>query len=118
MVHVTSLAGIEAGIDRYRKRCQQNGWPVQPLMIVVGPKLTEITDYLVYFGGSYYRFSTFLKSLEVCYKLYKVYQLPFPVESSGPWTLIGHSLFNFKVPVRDVHYRKICRIQTYLDKND
>lgn len=118
VVHATSLAEVETEVGRYRKRCKQNGWHVQPLLIVVGPELTEITDYLVYFGGSYYRFSTFLKSLEVCFKLFKVYQLPFPAESSGPWTLIGHSLFNFQVSATDVHYRKICRIQTYLDKND
>lgn len=118
VIQVTSLAGIETGIESYRKRCEQFGWPVQPLMIIVGPKITETSDYLVYFGGSYYRFKTFLKSLEVCYKLFKVYQLPFPVEASGPWTLIGHSLFNFKAAERDIHYRQVCRIQTYLDQHD
>ncbi|KAL1397758.1 hypothetical protein pipiens_009506 [Culex pipiens pipiens] len=118
LVHVTSQAGIETGVDRYRNRCKLNGWPAQPLMIVVGSKLTEITDYLVYLGGSCYRFSTFLKSLEVCYKLFKIYKLSFPAESSGPWALIGHSLFNFEVTERDVHYRQICRIQTHLNNHD
>ncbi|EDS32989.1 conserved hypothetical protein [Culex quinquefasciatus] len=118
LVHVTSQAEIETGVDRYRNRCKLNGWPAQPLMIVVGSKLTEITDYLVYLGGSCYRFSTFLKSLEVCYKLFKIYKLSFPAESSGPWALIGHSLFNFEVTERDVHYRQICRIQTHLNNHD
>lgn len=82
-----------ARINLVAGRCNQTQ---RPLVIVVGPTITEVSTFLVYFGGIYYNLPTFQKALDVCYKTYKIYGVTFPRPASGVWNLINHCIYGFE----------------------
>nr|XP_029729073.1 uncharacterized protein LOC109414040 [Aedes albopictus] len=93
---IKGLDELEAEIARINLvagRCNQTQ---RPLVIVVGSTITEVSTFLVYFGGIYYNLPTFQKALDVCYKTYKIYGVTFPRPASGVWNLINHCIYGFE----------------------
>lgn len=112
-INVNNLSDIETDIQRLYDRCKQNDLPRRPFLIGIGPDFNELKEFLVYFEDVYYRFKTFLKALDVCFKIFKTYNLSFPREAAGPWNLIAHCLYGLDVD-GDYYQSKINRLSTQL----
>lgn len=103
-MYVTNFPEIETEIGRLNDRYTEKNLLKRPFIIILGPDITQIDEYLVYFGDVYYRFRSFLKALDVCFKFFKTYELSFPRECTGPWDLVNHSLYGFNL---DTKYNKL-----------
>lgn len=112
-MNVKYLSELESDLRRLSHRYDQKGLKATPLLIAVGCDMTHLEEFLVYHGGTYYRFRTFLKALDICFKIFKVYGLAFPREAAGPWNIINHCLYGFDIGT-DYYASKIARLSTFL----
>lgn len=94
---VKNITDLQSQVDAHHEIRLKRGLPRCPLVVVVGPELTKLNFFIVSFGDSYYQLPTFLKALDVCYKLFKTYQLEFPTEGAGSWNLVGHVIYGFQL---------------------
>lgn len=95
--------------DLQQQRCNRYRSDRCPHLVVVGTALTELAFFFVAFGDTFYQLPTFLKALDVCFKIFKSYGLKFPKEVSGPWHLINHVGYGF--PLEGNHRAKITTIR-------
>lgn len=108
---VKNITDLQSQVDAHHEiRLKERGLTRCPLVVVVGPELTKLNFFIVSFGDSYYQLPTFLKALDVCYKLFKTYQLEFPPESAGSWNLVGYVVYGFQL--EDTHRAKILTINS------
>lgn len=93
---VQNITDLQSKVKAHHiSRSENRGMLPCPLVVVVGPELTQLNTFIISFGDAFYRLPTFLKALDVCYKLHKVYNLPFAKECAGSWNLINHVIYDF-----------------------
>lgn len=87
-LHIISINNLEKEIHDIRNKYYNIGITLQPLIIVVGGNLTNITQFYVYFDKILYEFKSFLECLDCCFKLFQVLNLKYPTACIGVWNLI------------------------------
>lgn len=73
--------------DHLRHRRSKNA-PIQPFIITIGEDVTKITDSYVYFDGLKTPFQNFIRAVDICYKIYHLFNLQYPKASSTFWNFI------------------------------
>lgn len=95
---VKNITDLQSKVETHHKsRSKNTGMQQCPLVIVVGPDLSTLNSFLVSFGGAFYQLPTFLKALDICYKLYKIYNLSFAPECAGSWNLLNYVIYGFQL---------------------
>lgn len=93
---VQNITDLQSKVEaHHNSRSNDRGMPACPLVIVIGPDLSKLNFFVVSFGDAFYQLPTFLKALDICFKLYKVYNLAFAKESAGSWNLLNHVIYDF-----------------------
>lgn len=82
-------------VDEFLQTKKNGGMPVAPFIIIIG-KVTEPNCILVFFDYILYKFSSFQNALDICYKIFYVFNLSFPKESVLVWTFIAKFLYEMK----------------------
>ncbi|KYN18891.1 hypothetical protein ALC57_08797 [Trachymyrmex cornetzi] len=68
---------------------------VQPYIIVIGPTLTELHAFYVCLNKALYQVSTVLEAVDICFKVFHVFDLHYPPESEHIWYTIQNCLYKF-----------------------
>jgi len=68
---------------------------IQPYIIVVGPTLTEINGFYVCIDKVLYQVSTALKAVDLCFKIFHVFNVNYPSESEHIWYIVQLCLYKF-----------------------
>lgn len=110
-----SLTDLQTQIDNLTSCYQKKRATPSPLVIVVAENLDDPSVFMVYNSGVFYRFSTFLKALDICFKMFKAYGLQYPRESAGVWNLIAHCLYDF--PLQAENQSKVLSLAANLAAN-
>lgn len=87
------LCGQSSNITDKIHEISKKKKPMQPFIILVGSNIQAIDDFYVYFDYIIYKLSTFLKSLEVCFKIFFVFNLHYPNEIQHIWFFIQKYFF-------------------------
>lgn len=74
---------------------------IQPYMLVVGEKLTQLVEFYVVVGETLFKFSSFLAAFEMCFKSFQVFDLKYPKESELFWVFIQKYIFDIET-VHDI----------------
>lgn len=70
----------------------EKGLPLQPYIIVIGPKLSAISESYVAIDTSLYSVASTLEALDVCFKAFNVLHARYPPESSHIWMVLQKAL--------------------------
>lgn len=73
-----------------RKEC------IQPFIMCVGEDISKITDIYMYFDDVKYSFNSFLRAVDILFKIFYVFNFSFPIESSMFWNFIELYCFEIK----------------------
>lgn len=93
---VQNITDLQSKVEAHHKsRSNEKKLPPCPLVVIVGPDLTKLNFFIVSFGDAFYQLPTFLKALDICFKLHKVYNLEFAKECAGSWNLLNHVIYEF-----------------------
>lgn len=78
--------------EALQQKIKQN-LPIQPFILIKG-SITNPEEIMVYFDGIRYQLYSILRALEVCLKIFFVFNLNYPAESVLVWSFIKQYFFN------------------------
>lgn len=85
---------IKVKIDELQEKYYKSKETIQPIIIGVGPNILQVNEFYVYVYPIIYKFSTFLKSLDCCFKLIHVLNLNYSKQSELAWLFIQKYFFS------------------------
>lgn len=75
---------------------------IQPFIAVIG-SAENPEKILVYFDTIYYQFAHVAKALDVCFKIFQVFNIAYPSESKMVWTFVQQYLYNINLKSDEVY---------------
>lgn len=106
LLSVTNFNQLEGDLARLTNRCFEKGLPFTPIIIVLGS--TNPTGYTLWHNTFSYKFPSFLKTLDICIKLFRAYDIEYPPQSADVWTFLAGYLYEF--PIEQPYLVALCAI--------
>ncbi|XP_066590597.1 uncharacterized protein [Prorops nasuta] len=95
--HVTILGDIDHLLKlKRREAMKQLGLTLQPYIIAVGRQLTEIESIFISFDAVLYKTQSMIEAIDTCFKIFNVFNIQYPNESSHIWEVIQVYLYGIK----------------------
>lgn len=89
------LANITQIQEVRRKRVAELGITLQPFIIALGPSTGNITDLFISANNTLYKVPSALKAIDLCFKIFHVFDIEYPIESAHIWLLIQRFLYGY-----------------------
>lgn len=93
MIIGNTVADCEAELNRRLSTKQ----PIQPLIFITG-SIIDPNHILVYFDGVKYQINSFLTAVDICFKIFMVFNLEYPVACKLVWKFI--QFFFYKISTK------------------
>lgn len=71
-------------MQQHLEQLRNRGDPIQPFILIVGTIFSH-KEIIVYFDSILYKVHSILRSIEVCYKIFHLFNLEYPCQSSIVW---------------------------------
>lgn len=71
--------------------------PIQPFLIIVG-SIEDVQDVYVCIDNELYKVQGLLQGLDICFKIFHVFNLEYPMASEHLWILIQKGIYNINLP--------------------
>lgn len=84
---------------------------IQPFIMVVGTIL-EPKEFLVYLDGHKYQINAFLNAIDVCFKIFNLFNLEYPIESVSVWSFIQKYFYKIKTKTDQQFVTVNCLIES------
>lgn len=68
---------------------------IQPCLLVIGD-INNPKQIMVYFDGIKYVINTIIKAIDICFKIFHVFNIEYPIESSNFWLFIQKYYYKIK----------------------
>lgn len=78
-----------------KKKLERYGVSDQPLPIIIGESLSNITKCLVKFDSCEYQMETPLKAIDIAFKSYHSLHANYPAESEAMWLFLQKAVYKF-----------------------
>lgn len=66
--------------------------PIQPFILIVGTPL-QPKEILVYFDSVKFKVFTIIRAIDLCFKIFHLFNLEYPIESGAVWLFIQKYLY-------------------------
>ncbi|XP_067203676.1 uncharacterized protein [Linepithema humile] len=115
ILHVKIPSDIEEEIEKKRKWLKKFNLTLQPFILIVGPSLTEIETIFVRIDNVSYKVKTLWKAVEICFMVFIILDLKYPLAAEHIWYLFQRSVFDIelhgdnKIPVICDAIKKISK---------
>lgn len=88
------LTEFQEKLTRIKQKCLEKGLLLQPIIVIIGDR--KFNYCLCYYNGIIYKFNSFLKCLDITFKLFRVLNLTYPVEGKHVWYFIESYFYSFE----------------------
>jgi len=78
--------------QQHLEQLRNQGIPIQPFIVIVGTMNSQ-KEILVYFDSVMYKVHSVLRSIEVCFKIFHLFNLEYPSQSTIVWLFIQKYFF-------------------------
>ncbi|XP_016659852.1 uncharacterized protein LOC107883741 [Acyrthosiphon pisum] len=89
-------------MQQHLEQLKSRGDPIQPFILIVGT-IFHPKEILVYFDTIMYKVHSILRSIEVCYKIFHLFNLEYPSQSSIVWLFVQKYFFGVTSPYDSPH---------------
>lgn len=96
-MHLTSSSQIPSFITKRTDELLAEKRKLQPFIIVIGANLFTLQEFYIFYFGTHYKVNSFLKAIDVCFKLFFVLNQRFPPECELLWLFIQQFIFEIKL---------------------
>ncbi|XP_066591694.1 uncharacterized protein [Prorops nasuta] len=107
----SSIQEVEDHLD-YLRRMKEN---IQPFIYCLGSNIFSINEIYIFFDNIRYKAFSVIRALDICFKIFYVFNLEFPTASVIFYTFIENYFFKLK-PKQN--FSKIHIISEFLDNNN
>lgn len=94
LMHIKSINDYERMKEERAKEYLAKKMSMQPYLIVVGTDINELTDFYVSYDRILLKFHSFVGALDLCFKLFQVFHLKYPTDSTLPWLFFQQYVYN------------------------
>ncbi|XP_039309452.1 uncharacterized protein LOC120358647 [Solenopsis invicta] len=77
-----------------RKRAEMLNLTLQPYIVILG-SLDEVKETYIQVDDILYKANSTLEAIDVCFKIYHVFQVSYPIMSEYLWMLIQKGIYHF-----------------------
>ncbi|KAE9522621.1 hypothetical protein AGLY_016984 [Aphis glycines] len=77
-------------------RYEQLAFTLQPLIIIIGPIISDIAQYFVWVDDTYYLVNSIITAVDCCFKIIHALHAQYLVESKSVWLFIQKGCFKLK----------------------
>ncbi|XP_048514049.1 uncharacterized protein LOC125501699 [Athalia rosae] len=88
ILHVKVPGDLEMARDQQREKMAKIKQPLQPYVIVLGPRLSAIEHSYVNVDETLYLVESPLKAVDICYKIFQVLNATYPPQSEQVWLFL------------------------------
>ncbi|XP_046804449.1 uncharacterized protein LOC124419370 [Lucilia cuprina] len=113
IVHLTTINDYEKVISELKEKYYNRSLTIQPFIIVVGHSIYNLEKFYVYFDKTLLKCDSFLKSLDICFKIIYTLSLEYPKGCQGPWLFIQEYFYEIK-PINDNKLSAIYSLLNFL----
>ncbi|KAM7350821.1 uncharacterized protein ACRADG_009264 isoform 2-T2 [Cochliomyia hominivorax] len=96
VIHLLTIDNYEIILGQQKEKYYNKNLTIQPFLIVVGQSIYTLEEFYVYFNNILFKFDSFLKSLDVCFKIMNTLSLEYPKACQGPWLFIEEYFYEIK----------------------
>ncbi|XP_036348020.1 uncharacterized protein LOC118757415 [Rhagoletis pomonella] len=93
LIHAATRQELQHKILEGINKCKA-GETVQPHLCGIGEDDINLTEFYIFFANSYYKVGNFMKSIDVCLKLFATLDLEYPAECKQVWEFLAKYFFN------------------------
>lgn len=93
VIHVNSDAEIKQVLEDRRKKLSNFGLTLQPLVVIVGPTLSEISSYIIVINNAMYLLPNILSAIDVCFKCIWAINAKYAAECHCTWMFIQRAFY-------------------------
>lgn len=89
MIHIVNSANdINPLTERLRNNLYSMSMTIQPFIILLGEDYLSFTEILVILDDNKYKVNSFVKALDITFKIFYSLSLSYPKQSAKVWTFI------------------------------
>lgn len=114
ILHLRSHAELQESITRRNQKYEQLAFTLQPLIIIIGPKVSDIAQYFVLIDDTYYLVNSIITAVDCCFKIIHALRTECPVESKPVWYFIQKGCYKLKTSW-DTEYVTVNSLMSDLD---
>lgn len=89
------VANTSVELEETMKARKLKNNPIQPCMLIIGT-ISNPTEIIIYFDEIKYTFFSVIKAIDLCFKMYRVFNIEYPIESLNVWLFIQRYFFKIK----------------------
>lgn len=93
LLHVSTLNDLYVQIQNRIDHCFSSKQKLQPLICAIGSDYVSCNEFYVYYFGTYYKFNNIVRAVDVCFKIFHVFNLNYPHQCELVWTFIQKVIF-------------------------
>jgi len=101
--------------EEYITNRNQLKLPIQPFIIIVGTPL-EPREIIVYFDSIKFKVFTVIRAIDLCFKIFQLFNLEYPIQSGAVWHFIQKYLYSIQTKF-DKSYPNLNQIMYDLENN-
>lgn len=105
---------VESSVEKINT-LSDKGLPVQPFIVIIGELLQKPTEILVYYNTIKYKVSTVVKAVDICFKIFQVFDYIYPPAASAVWLFIQSYFYNIHTK-HDVQFLSVIQLEQKLKK--
>eukprot|EP00102_Acyrthosiphon_pisum_P019773 XP_016656983.1 PREDICTED: uncharacterized protein LOC107882702 [Acyrthosiphon pisum] len=87
------IAQTAAELEALLNSKKVNGNSIQPCLLIVGT-ISEPSQIMVYFDNIKYKVFSIVRAIDICFKIFHVFNLEYPIQSLDVWLFIQKFYFN------------------------
>lgn len=115
VLHIKQICDFQTEIDKLKARCCEEKTTLQPLIIVVGENHLNLSEFYVYFDEVKFKLFNFVSSLDLCFKIFHVFNVKYPENCEGVWNFFQKYFFNY-LDTDESIFPNVCGLVSYLKK--
>lgn len=94
IMHIKTIGELEKMVENMKAKYKKMNLKIQPFVIVIGETIYDLKLFYAYVNNSYYKFNSFLKTVDFCFKLFQVFNFQYAKECQLVWLFIQKHFFN------------------------
>ncbi|XP_067613875.1 uncharacterized protein [Eurosta solidaginis] len=99
VLHCEYINDYQRRYDELKSKAMEKCTTLQPLILVIGEELKSLESYYIVFDGVLYKVPTFVRALDLLFKLFHVFNLKYPIEAKFLYDFMEKYFFKFDCSV-------------------
>ncbi|KAL0105535.1 hypothetical protein PUN28_016899 [Cardiocondyla obscurior] len=81
--------------ESLKKKAEELNITVQPYILIVGTTLDDIRNHFISIDDVLYSVNFTLEAVDLCFKVFQVFHMNYPIFSEHLWIIIQRGIYNF-----------------------